>query len=360
LDELADLVKMDPLEFRIRNLPPTAPDAMWAEYFRMGAARFGWDKRHPTGDRAAGPIKTGMGCAANQWGGGGRLAHVRLAVLADGSVTVNTGSQDIGTGTRGVAAIVAAETLGAPVAAVRADIGDTQYGFAGASGGSTTAAAVGASVRIAAGKARDALFARVAGVLKAPADSLVAIRSRIHVKDDPSRGLSWTQACKHLGMEPIHVESQWEPGLSSVNSSGVQFAEVAVDVDTGIVKVTRVLAIQDCGRVVNKLTAESQVYGGVVGSLNFALFEDRLLDRNTGQMVNPNMEHYLLAGMSDIPEIDVVLIDQPTRGIVGVGEPPTVSTAAAIANAVRNAIGVTIRGLPLHPHRVLAALGATK
>jgi xanthine dehydrogenase YagR molybdenum-binding subunit len=108
--------------------------------------------------------------------------------------------------------------------------------------------------------------------------------------------------------------------------------------------------------VVSRLTAESQVYGGVIGSLNFALFEDRILDRNTGHMVNPNMEWYLLAGMSDIPKIDVRLIDQPERGVVGIGEPPTVSTAAAITNAVRNAIGVTVRSLPLTPAKILQTL----
>ena len=172
--------------------------------------------------------------------------------------------------------------------------------------------------------------------------------------------MSWKDACKLLGAEPISVDGQWEPGLSSVNTSGVQFAEVTVDIDTGIVKVKRILAIQDCGLVLDKLTTESQVYGGVIGSLNFALFENRLLDQRTGQMVNPNMESYLLGSMADIPEIDVVVVDQPERGIIGVGEPPTVPTASAIANAVRNATGATIRSLPLHPDRVLAALQQTK
>src|SRR5207253_7674926 len=110
------------------------------------------------------------------------------------------------------------------------------------------------------------------------------------------------------------------------------------------------------GLLLDKLTAESQCYGGVVGSVNFALYEDRWLDRTTGQMVNPNMEWYLLAGMSDIPQIDVHIKQQPERGVIGIGEPPTVSTAAAIACAVRNATGATIRSLPLHPHRVLAAI----
>jgi len=136
----------------------------------------------------------------------------------------------------------------------------------------------------------------------------------------------------------------------------VQFAEATVDIETGVVKVTRILAMQDCGLIVDKLTAESQAYGGVIAAINFALFEDRIIDRVTGQMVNPNMEWYLLAGMSDVPKIDIMLNNMPERGVIGIGEPPTVSTASAIANAVRNAIGVTIRSLPLHPHRVLAAI----
>jgi xanthine dehydrogenase YagR molybdenum-binding subunit len=175
--------------------------------------------------------------------------------------------------------------------------------------------------------------------------------------------MTWTDACKLIGTEPISVDGEWVPGMSSTGTSGVQFTEVTVDIETGIVKVKRVLSVQDCGLIVDRLLAESQVHGGIIAAINFALFEDRILDRNTGQMVNPNMEWYLLAGMSDIPQIDVQLMDTPEqreRGVIGIGEPPTVSTAAAIANAVRNATGVTIRSLPLHPHRILAAIEQQK
>lgn len=360
MDELADRVNMDPLEFRLKNLPPTAPDAMWREYYQMGAERFGWDQRHPTGDPTPGPIKTGMGISANTWGGGGRAGNAHIDILSDGSVTVKCGTQDLGTGTRTIVPLIAAETLGLPLTAITAEIGDSALPFAGVSGGSTATAGVGPAVRIAAGRARDALFARVAPTLGVDPTALVTSNNRIQSKDTPSTGISWKDACKLLGAEPISVDGQWEPGLSSVNTSGVQFAEVTVDIDTGIVKVKRILAIQDCGLVLDKLTTESQVYGGVIGSLNFALFENRLLDQRTGQMVNPNMESYLLGSMTDIPEIDVVVVNQPERGIIGVGEPPTVPTASAIANAVRNATGATIRSLPLHPNRVLAALQQTK
>jgi xanthine dehydrogenase YagR molybdenum-binding subunit len=108
--------------------------------------------------------------------------------------------------------------------------------------------------------------------------------------------------------------------------------------------------------VVNLKTAETQCYGGIISGLNYAVLEERLLDRNTGNMVNPNMETYLIAGQSDIPEIDVVLVDQPERGVIGIGEPPAVATAAAIANAIRNATGVTVRSIPITPDKLLGEL----
>ena len=256
--------------------------------------------------------------------------------------------------------MVAADALGLQPSQVTPEIGDTQYGVSGGSGGSTTAASTTPGIRIAALKALEALKEKVASALGVTADALIAAGGRIQVKDTPSKSLSWADACKRIGPQPITAQGDWAPGMSSATTSGVQFAEAQVDIKTGIVKVTRVLAIQDCGLVLNQLTAESQCYGGVIGSLNFALYEDRILDRVTGQMVNPNMEFYLITGPSDVPDIQIVLKDMPERGVIGIGEPPTVSLSAAIANAVRNATGATIRSLPLHPHRILAAIEQQK
>jgi xanthine dehydrogenase YagR molybdenum-binding subunit len=357
MDELADLIKMDPVEFRLKNLPPEAPNAMWASYLREGAAEFGWSKRHATGDKTPGPIKTGMGVSLNTWGGGGRgPAPAHCEIASDGGVVMRLGTQDLGTGTRTLVAVITADTLGLQPNQVRPEIGDTLFGASGTSGGSTTAASISPGIRVAAVTALASLKEKVAPALGVDAASLVAQGGRIHVKDDAAKGMSWADACKHIGPQAITAEGVWRPGMSSNTTSGVQFAEVTVDIETGIVKATRILAVQDCGLVVSRLTAESQCYGGVIGSLNFALFEDRILDKNTGQMVNPNMEWYLLAGMSDIPHIDIRLKDQPERGVIGLGEPPTVSTAAAIALAVRNAIGVPVRSLPLTPARILASL----
>jgi xanthine dehydrogenase YagR molybdenum-binding subunit len=358
MDELADTIRMDPVEFRMKNLPPEQPNAMWRKYFPMAAEKFGWNRRHPTGDPASGPIKRGMGCAANRWGGGGRGTKAHVEILPDGGVVVRCGTQDIGTGTRTLVAMVAAETLGLRITAVKAEIGDSNYPFSGGSGGSTTAASVTPAIRVTTAKAFEALAARIApGLGVQPAD-LVARNGRIESKGQPSKGLAWKDACRQLGTEPVSVDGEWEQGLSASGTSGVQFAEVEVDVETGVTRVSRMLCVQDCGLIVDPLTAESQCYGGIIMGINWALYEDRILDRNTGQMVNPNMEWYLLGGMSDVPPIDITLVNQPERGVIGLGEPPTVSTAAAITNAVNNAIGVRVRSMPLTPAKILNALAA--
>jgi len=358
MDELADKVRMDPVEFRIKNLPAEAPNRMWRKYFPIAAEKFGWSKRHATGDPTPGPIKRGMGCAANQWGGGGRGTKAHVEIHSDGGVVVRCGTQDIGTGTRTIIAIAAAETLGLPYTSIKTEIGDSLYPFSGGSGGSTTSASVMPAIRVTTGKAFDALAARVASSMGVQPVSLVARDGRVFVKDTPSKGVTWKEACRLLGTEPVSVDGEWEAGLSASGTSGVQFAEVQVDIETGVTRVDRVVCVQDCGLVMNPLTTETQIHGGIIMGVNWALFENRILDRNTGQMVNPNMEWYMLGGMSDIPKIDVVLMNQPERGVIGIGEPPTISTAAAIANAVANAIGVRVRSLPLSPDRVLAALAA--
>ena len=356
MDELADKLRMDPVAFRIKNLPPEAPNAMWRSYFPLAAERFGWSRRHAPGDPTPGPIKKGMGCAANRWGGGGQGTRAHCEINPDGSVVMRCGTQDIGVGTKTIVAMITAETLGIPLSLVRPEIGDSNYPFSGGSGGSTTAPAVSPAIRVTAGMALDALKAKVAPGLGVAPAVLVASNGRVHVKDDPAKGLAWKDACKQLGMEPIAVEGQWERGLSASGTSGVQFAEVEVDVETGVTRVTRITCVQDCGLIVDELTAESQCIGGIIGGVNYALFEDRILDRVTGHMVNPNMEWYHIAGTADIPKIDIKLMNQPERGVIGIGEPPTISTAAAVANAVANAIGARIRSIPITPDKVIAAL----
>jgi xanthine dehydrogenase YagR molybdenum-binding subunit len=360
MDELADRVKMDPIAFRIRNLPPQAPNAMWREYFKVGATRFGWDKRHATGDPTPGPIKRGVGCAANRWGGGGRGTQAQCEIHPDGGVVVRCGTQDLGVGTRTLIAVIAAETLGLQVKDIKVELGDSNFPFSGGSGGSTTAPAVSPAIRVTVSKALQELATRVAPAVGVAADQITASNGRVHAKGTPSRGLAWADACKRLQTTPVSVNAGWEAGLSASGTSGVQFAEVSVDIETGVTKVERILCVQDCGLIVNQLTAESQCIGGMIMGVGYALYEDRILDRNTAMQVNPNMEWYLLPGMSDIPKIDIMLMNQPERGVIGIGEPPTISTAAAISNAVANAIGVRVRSLPLTPQKILTALAGER
>jgi xanthine dehydrogenase YagR molybdenum-binding subunit len=174
---------------------------------------------------------------------------------------------------------------------------------------------------------------------------------------DDVRGTQWKAACKKIGVNPLVVAGKWQEGLSSSGAGGVQFAEVEVDTDTGFVRVKKITCVQDCGLIVSKLTCESQVNGGIIMGLGLALYEERVMDRTTGVMLNPNLETYKLPAIADIPEIDIVLLDMPERGVIGVGEPVTIPTASAIANAVANAIGVRIGSLPITPAKVLAALG---
>lgn len=209
MDELADKLRMDPLAFRIKNLPPEAPNAMWRRYFPIAAERFGWSKRHVTGDPTPGPIKRGMGCAANRWGGGGQGTKAHCEINPDGSVVMRCGTQDIGVGTKTIVAMITAETLGVPLNLVRAEIGDSNYPFSGGSGGSTTAPAVSPAIRVTSGMALDALKAKVAPALGVDPATLVASGGRIHVKGDPGKGLTWKDACKQLGMEPLAVDGQW-------------------------------------------------------------------------------------------------------------------------------------------------------
>jgi xanthine dehydrogenase YagR molybdenum-binding subunit len=148
--------------------------------------------------------------------------------------------------------------------------------------------------------------------------------------------------------------------LSSSNTGGVHFVEVTVDTDTGFVKVKKVLAVHDCGLILNPLTCESQINGGIIMGMGYALYEGRIMDKNSGVVLNPNFETYKLTGLADVPDIEIVLIDMPERGVIGIGEPATIPTAAAIGNAVANALGVRVSSLPITPQRVLAALGKDK
>jgi xanthine dehydrogenase YagR molybdenum-binding subunit len=363
MDDLADKLGMDPIEFRLKNLAPNDfHTPIYEAELKVGAELIGWhEKRKPRGQTGPGPIKHGLGVALHQWGGGGRGGNkVSCTINYDGSVELKTATQDLGTGIRTVLAIIAAEVLGLQPTDIISNIGNSTFPPGQGSGGSTTTPSMSPPTLDAVTKARDAFFQKIAPALKAEPADLALKDGQLLVKGQSA--MPWKDACRKLGMTSISETGSFaedQKGLSSSGVGGCQFAEVAVDVETGMVKVKKIVAIQDSGLIIDKLTWESQVYGGVIMGLNYGLFEERLVDPTTGTMLNPDMEWYKLAGAADIPEIIVRSYeppDQKARGVIGVGEPPTISTAAAIGNAVANAIGVRVAEWPMSPRNVLNAL----
>jgi xanthine dehydrogenase YagR molybdenum-binding subunit len=365
LEDMAAALKMDPLDFFIKNIQLTGVRAnVYRDELLKGAEMIEWKKNwHLRGEGATGPIKRGLGLSIHTWGGQPHASDCDLTIHPDGAVELKMGTQDLGTGTRTVLHIVAAETLGLPLDAIKVMIGDNRYPPSGSSGGSTTVGGVSSSTRRAAVDALNQLLAKVAPDLKAQPDQLEAAGGKIQVIGDASRSMTWKQACAKLGTQPITVRGK-QPGqgtLASSNVGGVQMADVSVDTETGIVKINKIVAVQDCGLVIDLKTAESQVYGALIMGVCYSLFEEKIMDERTGRMLNPNMEFYKLAGIGDIGQMQVHMMTGPgydDRGVIGLGEPPTISPGAAIANAVANAIGVRVGTLPLTPDKVLAALGA--
>ncbi len=369
IEDLAAKLQMDPIQMFLKNidLAPAVARKAYQEELQIAMDLAGWKKNwHPRGDKTPGPIKRGMGVSVHTWGGRGHFSNCNVVIRRDGSVTVQLASQDLGTGTRTVIGIMVAETLGLPLRAVKVEIGDSKYPADSASGGSTTVGGVSSSTRRGAINARDELFAVVAPVLGVEATNLEAWEGRIRVKGNPSKSLSWKEACAKLGVKTIHATGK-NPGpckLTDGGVGGVQIADVSVDTETGKVKMNRIIAVQDCGLIVDMKTAKSQVYGALIMGICYSLFEQKVMDETLGVMLNPNMEYYKLATIGDIGEFVVHMMTGPgydERGVIGLGEPPVISPGAAISNAVANAIGVRVPTLPITPDKVLAALekGAT-
>jgi xanthine dehydrogenase YagR molybdenum-binding subunit len=366
LEDLAAKLNMDPVDFFLKNLELTGPRRdIYREELGIASDLMGWkEKWRPRGQNISRNMARGLGVSMHTWGGRGHKSTCDLTIHPDGSVEIKMGSQDLGTGTRTCILIVAADTLGIPMDVISLQIGDTLYPPSGGSGGSTTIGGVSSSTRRAAVDARDALFAKVAPALNVQPDRLESVNGTVRVKGDSGRSLSWKEACSKLGAMPLTVrgnnpDPSKPPDLTNSGVGGVQMAEVEVDTDTGIVKVKKMVAVQDCGLVIDVKTAESQCLGALIMGISYSLFEENVMDPSTGRMLNANMTFYRLAGYNDIPELVVHMMTgkgYDERGVIGLGEPPVISPGAAISNAVANAIGVRVPFLPLTPDRVLAAL----
>ncbi len=361
LDELAAAAGTDPLEFRRAH---TRSVIHLAE-MEKGAALFDWkSKWKKVAGSDPGPRKRGAGMATSVWfQAGGPGFKVDCAVFPDGTVEVRSAAQDIGTGTRTVLAVIAAEELGLKPEQVTVRIGDTNFPPGPGSGGSTTAPTVGPACRLAAYRAKQTLLEPAAKLLGAKVEEL-DLKGGVVVRRGAATGTTFRKLCEALAPGGILVSGERVANYAGFRDqvAGVQFAEVEVDVETGQVRVLKVVALQDAGRVVDRLTFESQVSGGVIQGVSYALFEQRRLDPRLGVMTNADFLNYKIAGPKDCPEIVAVAFDVANAknnvGMMGLGEPPTIPTAAAVANAVANAIGARVRSLPITPEKVLAALEA--
>ena len=370
MNALARELKMDPIALRKKNFAKRDPrqDRPYSgnkllECYDQGAQRFGW--KHVNGlPSPVNRLRRGVGVAAQVWPtGGGPPAYAFARINPDGTVDVLSGTQDLGTGARTVLSQIAAESLGAKLSDVRAIIGDTERTpYAGNSWGSMTTPSVGPAVRMAAEDAKRQLFEAAAAMLDATPDALEA-RDSIIIVRDTDRTMTFAQVTQKLGNVMILGKGSRGPNPpeTAIVTFGAQFAEVEVDIETGIVRVLRLVAAHDAGRIINPTLAESQLEGGILQGLGYAMFEERVLDAKLGLVMNPTLHDYKIPTMADVPAIDAFFVDgaDPAAnhtGARGIAEPPVIPTAPAIAAAVADAIGAEVNQIPLTPWRVLAAI----
>ena len=379
MDALAEAIGIDPVDLRLKNIstvsqaregqPPYTTTGL-ERCLTEGAKAFGWHeaRKRPKGN---GPVRRGVGMAAGLWiaGSGGPPSTVVVKLFADGSANLNMGASDIGTGTKTVMAMVVSEELGVPLEKIQienADTGTTQY--ATASGGSKTVPTEAPAVRDAALKVKRQLLEIAAEELKAPVNELQIDGEAVVSRRDPKvrKKISELDGVRRRGLVLGVGTRGPNPEKKAVDPFVAQFCEVEVNERTGEVKVLRFLSANDSGRVMNRLTYDGQVIGGVTMGLGLALTEQRVLDRQTCKMVNRNWHDYKVPTAMDVPpEIASLPIEVPDNeanisGAKGLGEPVTIPTAAAVANAVYDATGVRVTESPISPMRLVALLAGKR
>jgi xanthine dehydrogenase YagR molybdenum-binding subunit len=360
IDEVAVKLEMDPLAFREKI---DASPARKAER-QVILERTNWRNRRPAASDT-GPIKHGMGIAQSVWYRFVSMdSSCEVRVSRDGSVELMSAVQDLGTGTKTMLAIIVAEEFGIPPSSVVVRIGDTRFPIGPDSGGSVTAGSITPAVRNAAYQAKQQLFAAVAPQFGTTADNLVLQNGRIALKNDSSRSYTLKQLTAKMPSAEISARATRVPEYSKdrLTYGGVDYVELAVDTETGRVHIEKVFGAHDCGRPINPTGVISQINGGILQGISFALFEQRIMDRNAGYMLNANLESYKILGAREVPEIDIVLVEnyiaQSSTDAAGIGESAGIITlAAAIGNAFYNATGVRMRKLPMTPANVLSVLG---
>ena len=286
-----------------------------------------------------------------------------MRVHPDGTIEVMSGTQDIGTGAKTALSQIAAEELGVPLSSVRFRLGDTQTGpYAPTSWGSMTIPSVGPAVRAAAADAKQQLLEIASHFMEVPAENLVLADGAITVEGREESRRTLEQILSEVGDYMITGKGFRGPNPTKrVATWGAQIADVQVNIETGEVRVTRIAAVHDVGRVINPKGLSSQFYGGILQGIGFGLTEQRVVDARNGIVLNANLQDYKIPTIADMPEMLVQGLDVPDTeanhvGSKGAGEPPIIPTAAAIANAICNATGARVTEIPLTRKRILEAL----
>jgi CO/xanthine dehydrogenase Mo-binding subunit len=376
MDALAEKIGMDPVDLRVKNFTPVSQaqkdipytSAGLRECLTEGAKAFGWKeaRARPKGND---PLVRGVGVAGGMWGmAGGPPSTAVVSLYADGSANLNMGAADLGTGTKTVMAMVVAEELGVPLDRIRiecADTGTTQY--SGPSGGSKTVPSDSPAVRAAALEVKSKLLEMAAQQLNVPAASLTLNNGEIFAPGgSPKVAVGDLSALRsQRAVVGVGIRGP-NPTDKTARPFAAHFAEVEVNTRTGEVRVLRMVAAQDSGRVMNLFTYRNQVIGGLTMGIGFAMTEQRVLDSQTGKMVNANWHDYKIPTAKDVPAdltcvpVDLHDTEWNTTGTKGIGEPATVPAAPAIANAFYNATGVRIKSAPFPPSSVISLLAQRK
>ncbi|HEY8705455.1 MAG TPA: xanthine dehydrogenase family protein molybdopterin-binding subunit [Gaiellaceae bacterium] len=373
IDELAVKLGIDSLELRRKNYANANDGKPYSSKNLMqcyALAQKHWDRRDDVRARSDDTWKHGIGMASQIWyGGGGPPSYAWTRVTSDGRVSVITAMQDIGTGTRTVMAQIAAEELGVPLDRVEVVLGDSARGpYATLSAGSSTTPSVGPAVRAAAADVKRQII-EIAAQRHHLEEDVIDIKDGMVVSADGSLSQPLEELVGLLEDAQILGQGARGPNPTgmSVLTFGVQVVEVAVDIETGEVRVERVAAAHDVGRIINPLGARSQVEGGIIQGIGHTLSEQRLMDMETGRILTTTLDAYRMPTIADVPEIVCEFVDEPDEhltslGSKGLGEPPIIPLAAAVANAIRDATGADVHELPITREEMLRALreGAEK
>jgi xanthine dehydrogenase YagR molybdenum-binding subunit len=380
MDEMAYAAGRDPLDLRLVNYSDI--DAMHGtpytskalrEAYHEGAAAFGWKDRSPAPrSMRDGSELVGWGMATGMWDAMFSKTSASARLSANGHLEVATAMSDIGTGTYTVMTQIAADTLGLEEDLITARLGDSSLPASPVEGGSWGAASAGAAVQLACQAVGKALLKAARSVKgqplgRATMDEVTFTGGRIVLKSDPSVGVGIIAAMQAADLPSIEVEETASPGLGGMISMmrkarqthSAVFAEVKVDEELGVVRVTRIVSAVAAGRIINPKTARSQILGGVVMGIGMALHEESLLDHRLGRFMNHNFAEYHIPAHADIHDIEVIFVDEPDAevtplGVKGLGEIGIVGTAAAVANAIFHATGKRVRSLPITIDKLLA------